>query len=82
MAVLIEAKQSSLSLASKLSGDVERMKQDFNVNVLHAVEQLEKTENAIGSELCKELLVLGKIKHFQKVVVLYSPLCQCEPIAP
>lgn len=73
-AIIIEVKQSSLSLESKLSGSLKGIKKDISKNIFKAIKQIYNTIEAIQSNKYSSLAIFKNITRFEKVIICYEPL--------
>ncbi len=67
--LLIEVKQSSIFLESRISADKKTIKNDLKKTLIKAAEQLRRSEQAIVSNNHKEFTKYSDVKFIQKIIV-------------
>ena len=72
-AVLIEVKQSALSLPAKSLGDLAQARADLRKTIAKAMTQLARTENAIRANT-SGLEDLADVVEFERLIVSYDPI--------
>jgi hypothetical protein len=71
--ILIEVKQSSIFLDTKVTGSLELIKNDLQKTLNKAAVQLKRTEEHILSKKYPELDIFSGIKDFIKIIVVNDP---------
>lgn len=72
-AILVEVKQSSITLESKETGQLSTIENDLKKTLIKAARQLKRTEDDIKSEKYKELIRFKGMKDFEKIIITGDP---------